>query len=132
MSNLAGAELGGPHPVCCTPMAAEPIGQARSRQLAGVLHVLGDPVRLRLLDLIASHQGGHACVCDLTGQFAVTASTLSHHLKVLYDAGLVDRRREANWVRYQVASEVPGLLAALRGVSTPAARTPASVGRPHQ
>jgi ArsR family transcriptional regulator, arsenate/arsenite/antimonite-responsive transcriptional repressor len=126
MSNYEGAGLGVVHPVCCTPLQAEPIRAGRARDLAALLHVLGDPGRLRLLSLIAAHEHGSACVCDLTGAFTVTASTLSHHLKVLFDAGLVTRRRDASWMRYQVAPEIPPLLAALTEVQVPATLVSAS------
>ena len=61
---------------------------------------LADPVRLRLLSLIASHEGGEACVCDLTGPFDVSQPTISHHLKVLKQAGLIDSERRGTWVYY--------------------------------
>lgn len=73
---------------------------------------LSDPTRLRLLSLIASHSGGEVCVCDLTGEFDVTQPTISHHLKVLRSAGLIDCRRRATWVYYWV---VPATLQRLAG-----------------
>lgn len=102
----------------------EPLRPERAGGLAPVLHVLGDPVRLRLLSLIAAHEGGSACVCDLTGEFEVTASTISHHLKVLYDAGLVDRHRDGSWMRYDVDARVAGLLGALEEIEVPDSRMP--------
>jgi ArsR family transcriptional regulator, arsenate/arsenite/antimonite-responsive transcriptional repressor len=59
-------------------------------------------VRLRLLSLIASHEGGEACVCDLTGVFELTGPTISHHLKVLREAGLITGDRRGTWVYYRV------------------------------
>ncbi len=69
---------------------------------------LSDPVRLRLLSLIASHEGGEACVCDLTGPFDVSQPTISHHLKVLREAGLVGSERRGTWVYYWVLPDGPG------------------------
>jgi ArsR family transcriptional regulator len=87
---------------CCTPMAREPLGEAEAVELARMFKALSDPVRLRLLSLIASHEGGEACVCDLTGPFDVSQPTISHHLKVLREAGLVGSERRGTWVYYWV------------------------------
>jgi ArsR family transcriptional regulator len=95
---------------CCTPLAREPLSREQAGELAGVFKALADPVRLRLLSLIASHAGGEACVCDLTGEFDVSQPTISHHLKVLREAGLLTSERRATWVYYRVR---PGALAAL-------------------
>ena len=83
-------------------MVVEPLDAAAAGELAVVFKALADPVRLRLLSLIASHAGGQACVCDLTGEFDVSQPTISHHLKVLREAGLVQSERRATWVYYQV------------------------------
>ena len=72
---------------------------------------LGDPARLRLLSLIASHPGGEACVCDISGSFDLSQPTISHHLKVLRESGLLDCERRGSWVYYWV---IP---AALQGLS---------------
>ena len=66
---------------------------------------MGDPVRLRLLSLIASHDGGEACVCELTGVFDLTGPTISHHLKVLREAGLINGERRGTWVYYRVVPD---------------------------
>ncbi|GLW06821.1 transcriptional regulator [Microtetraspora sp. NBRC 13810] len=87
---------------CCTPMAREPLGEADAAELARMFKALADPVRLRLLSLIASYEGGEACVCDLTGPFDVSQPTISHHLKVLREAGLVGSERRGTWVYYWV------------------------------
>jgi ArsR family transcriptional regulator, arsenate/arsenite/antimonite-responsive transcriptional repressor len=68
--------------------------------LARGFKALGDPVRLRLLSLIAARGGGEICVCDLTDAFTVTGPTISHHLKVLREAGLIDCERRGTWVYY--------------------------------
>ena len=102
---------------CCTPLAREPLGETDAADLAKVFKALADPVRLRLFSLIASFDGGQACVCDLTGEFDVSQPTISHHLKVLRDAGLVDSERRGTWVYYWV---LPGALARLSGLLAPA------------
>ncbi|MET9879584.1 metalloregulator ArsR/SmtB family transcription factor [Actinacidiphila glaucinigra] len=87
---------------CCSPMVREPLGEADAVDLARMFKALSDPVRLRLLSLIASYEGGEACVCDLTGPFDVSQPTISHHLKVLREAGLVGSERRGTWVYYWV------------------------------
>jgi len=74
---------------CCAPLAREPLTTDQAVDLARVFKAMGDPVRLRLLSLIASHEGGEACVCDLSDVFELTGPTISHHLKVLREAGLI-------------------------------------------
>jgi len=104
---------------CCAPLAREPLSAATAAELAGVLKALADPVRLRLLSLIQSHADGEACVCDLTEPFSLTQPTVSHHLKVLLDAGLVEREKRGVWAYYRV---VPAALAALSElIDSPAA-----------
>jgi ArsR family transcriptional regulator, arsenate/arsenite/antimonite-responsive transcriptional repressor len=100
-------------PVCCAPMVREPLGEHDAKSLAAVFKALSDPVRLRLLSLIASYEGGEACVCDLTGPFDVTQPTISHHLKVLREAGLIDSERRGTWVYYWVLPEALDRLGAL-------------------
>lgn len=94
-------------PACCTPMVREPLTEDDAKSLAASFKALSDPVRLRLLSLIASFAGGEACVCDLTGPFDVSQPTISHHLKVLREAGLIESERRGTWVYYSV---VPGAL----------------------
>lgn len=95
---------------CCAPLAREPLTAAQAVELARVFKALGDPVRLRLLSLIASHAGGEACVCDLSGVFELTGPTISHHLKVLREAGLITGERRGTWVYYRVRPDVLGRL----------------------
>jgi ArsR family transcriptional regulator len=98
-------------PACCsTPVTREPLSGDRAAELSRVFKAIADPVRLRLLSLIASHADGEACVCDLTAAFDLTGPTISHHLKVLREAGLIDGERRATWVYYRV---VPDALRAL-------------------
>lgn len=108
-------------PACCTPMVREPLGEADAKSLAAVFKALADPVRLRLLSLIASHEGGEACVCDLTGPFDVTQPTISHHLKVLREAGLIDSERRGTWVYYRALPAAFDRLGALLSTEGPAA-----------
>ncbi|MFF0248911.1 metalloregulator ArsR/SmtB family transcription factor [Streptosporangium sandarakinum] len=98
---------------CCAPIAREPLGEADAAELATLLKAVADPVRLRLLSMIGSHAGGEACVCDLTGVFDLTAPTISHHLKVLRTAGLIDGERRGTWVYYRIIPEVVNKLGAL-------------------
>ncbi|TCC07235.1 ArsR/SmtB family transcription factor [Kribbella soli] len=84
---------------CCTPISDAALDPAAAAEGAGVFKALADPIRLRLLSMITS-AGGEICVCDLTPQFAVSGPTISHHLKVLREAGLVDCERRGTWVYY--------------------------------
>jgi ArsR family transcriptional regulator len=102
---------------CCSPLAREPLSEPQAVELAKVFKAISDPIRLRLLSLIASHEGGEACVCDLTDAFDVTGPTISHHLKVLRESGLIDGERRGTWVYYRVHPEV---LARLSAVLLPA------------
>src|SRR5947209_11410443 len=104
---------------CCSPLVGEPLSTELAGELAGVFKALGDPVRLRLLSLIASHAGGEACVCDLTGEFDVSQPTISHHLKVLREAGLLTSQRRATWVYYRVRPEALAGLSQLLSTGAP-------------
>jgi len=109
---------------CCSPLSAQPLSQAQADQIAPLLKALADPVRLRLMSLIASHAGGEACVCDLNDAFDLSQPTISHHLKVLHDAGLLDRDKRGVWVYYRARTEALSGLATLIGFS-PAVAIPA-------
>lgn len=101
---------------CCSPLVREPLTPPQASDLARLFKAMGDPVRLRLLSLIASHSGGEACVCDLTGVFDLTGPTISHHLKVLREAGLISGERRGTWVYYRVE---PAALRRLSSVLVP-------------
>ncbi|WP_406641361.1 ArsR/SmtB family transcription factor [Amycolatopsis sp. WGS_07] len=101
---------------CCSPLARDPLTADDAAELAKLFKALSDPVRLRLLSLIASHAGGEACVCDLTGAFDLTGPTISHHLKVLRESGLITGERRGTWVYYRVHS---AMLARLSAVLVP-------------
>lgn len=88
-----------PETTCCPPLVQEALSPEQAAELALMFKTLGDPVRLRLLSMIASH-GGEVCVCDLLPPFQLTAPTISHHLKVLREAGLIDCERRGTWVYY--------------------------------
>lgn len=98
---------------CCSPLAREPLTEDWAGDLARMFRALGDPVRLRLLSLVASHVGGEACVCELSAGFDLTQPTISHHLRVLRESGLLECERRGTWVYYRV---VPSALAQLSAV----------------
>ena len=102
---VAGAPAGTAE--CSIPLVREPIGDSAAAGLAQVFKALGDPVRLRLLSLIGAHQGGEVCVCELTDAFDLTQPTISHHLKVLREAGIITSERRGTWVYYRL--ETAGL-----------------------
>lgn len=94
----------------------EPLSLHRSTELAAGFKALADPVRLRVLSLIASHDGGEACVCDLVGAFDLSQPTISHHLRVLRAAGLVESERRGTWVYYRACREAIAALTPALGV----------------
>src|SRR5580765_8135144 len=100
---------------CCPPLTKEPLSADAAERIAPLLKALADPVRLRLLSLVASHADGEACVCELNDAFDLSQPTISHHLKVLHDAGLLDRNKRGVWVYYQVRTEALGDLGTLLG-----------------
>jgi ArsR family transcriptional regulator len=100
---------------CCAPLSAQPLSVEQAEQVAPLLKALADPVRLRLMSLVASHPGGEICVCDLGESFDLSQPTISHHMKVLHDAGLVDREKRGVWVYYRARSQALISLSALIG-----------------
>lgn len=98
---------------CCSPITDGVLDSAAAERLAVVLKALGEPTRLRLVSLIAAHEGAEACVCDLTDPVALSQPTVSHHLKVLVDAGLIEREQRGKWAYFRLVS---GVLDALAGV----------------
>jgi len=100
---------------CCSPLAREPLSENEADGVAPLLKALADPVRLRLMSLVASHEGGEACVCDLNDAFELSQPTISHHLKVLHEVGLLDREKRGVWVYYKARTEALQNLAALIG-----------------
>jgi ArsR family transcriptional regulator len=104
---------------CCSPLSREPISQTQAEQIAPLLKALADPVRLRLMSLVACHAGGEACVCDLTGAFELSQPTISHHLKVLHEVGMLDRSKRGVWVYYRIRPAALAGLAQLIGDHSP-------------
>ncbi|REK90408.1 transcriptional regulator [Streptomyces inhibens] len=98
---------------CCPGLLGAPLGEERAVELAKVFKALGDPVRLRLLSMIASRAGGEVCVCDLTAAFELSQPTISHHLKLLRQAGLIDCERRGTWVYYWLLPEMMNKLAGM-------------------
>ena len=96
----------------------EPLSAESASQLAATLKALSDPVRLRLLSVVASHDGGEACVCDLSAGIDVSQPTISHHLKVLRTAGLLNSERRGSWVYYRVNPTMLQQLSQLLGTDT--------------
>ncbi|AYJ48038.1 ArsR/SmtB family transcription factor [Rhodococcus sp. P1Y] len=105
---------------CCSPLIREPLSVDRSADFARMFKALGDPVRLRLLSLVASHEGGEACVCDISPQFDLSQPTISHHLKVLRESGLLDCERRGTWVYYWVVPEALQQLSTVLNAADPA------------
>jgi ArsR family transcriptional regulator len=100
---------------CCSPLSKEPLSQQQAENVALLLKALSDPVRLRLMSLVASHEGGEACVCDLNDAFDLSQPTISHHLKVLHECGLLEREKRGVWVYYRASTGALAELAALIG-----------------
>jgi ArsR family transcriptional regulator len=90
---------------CGPPLVREPLSVGEAVELARLLRAVADPVRLRLLSLIGAHAGGEACVCELLGAFEISAPTISHHLRVLREAGLIASQRRGSWVYYRVVPD---------------------------
>ncbi|MCX6471856.1 ArsR/SmtB family transcription factor [Williamsia herbipolensis] len=110
---------------CCSPLIREPLTADWAGDLARMFKAIGDPVRLRLLSLVASHENGEACVCDISDTFALSQPTISHHLKVLRGAGLLDCERRGTWVYYWV---IPAALQQLSAVLSSADPSAADAG----
>ncbi|MFE2181230.1 ArsR/SmtB family transcription factor [Streptomyces sp. NPDC059455] len=98
---------------CCPGLLTAPLDEAQSVELAKVFKALGDPIRLRLLSMIATRAGGEVCVCDLTPAFDLSQPTISHHLKLLRQAGLIGCERRGTWVYYWLLPEMTDRLAGI-------------------
>jgi ArsR family transcriptional regulator len=117
MSNQVASETTVAATACCPPLTVQALDSGRAAEIAPMFKALGDPVRLRLMSLIASSP--EMCVCDLTGAFDVSGPTISHHLRVLRDAGLVDCERRGTWVYYWVRREAFRQLGTLLEIAAP-------------
>src|SRR3954451_23122800 len=113
MSTVEETTMSESGPACRAPLTGTPMSAAQAEQVVPLLKALADPVRLRLVSLIAASAGGEACVCDLNAAFELTQATISHHLKVLHSAGLLDRDKRGVWVYYAVRPEALGSVATL-------------------
>ena len=113
--SLLGADVA----ACCSPITGGVLDPAAAERLASVLKALAEPTRLRLVSLIAAHESAEACVCDLTAPVGLTQPTVSHHLKTLVDAGLLERTQRGKWAYYRL---VPAALDALATVFARASR----------
>lgn len=98
---------------CCSPITREPIGATNAQSLATTLKALADPARLRILSMVAAHEDREACVCDLTDPLGLAQPTVSHHLRVLVEAGFLTRSKRGTWAYYRL---VPGSLDSVAGL----------------
>jgi ArsR family transcriptional regulator, arsenate/arsenite/antimonite-responsive transcriptional repressor len=97
---------------CCPPFVGRILDVADASRLATMFKALGDPTRVRLLSLIAAHEGGEACICDLTEPVGLSQGTVSHHMKLLGEAGLVTREQRGRWAYYRVENAMLTALSA--------------------
>jgi ArsR family transcriptional regulator len=112
MSNQSGSE-------CCPALGTAALAEPQAAELAAMFKALSDPVRLRLLSLVASHPGGQACVCEISQTFDVSQPTISHHLKSLRSAGLLDCERRGTWVYYWAVSDALQQLSSVLSIEAP-------------
>ncbi|TWX38454.1 helix-turn-helix transcriptional regulator [Frigoribacterium sp. ACAM 257] len=98
---------------CCTPVTGGAMDTESAAVLAKALKAVADPARLRLLSMVASQPGAEACVCDLTEPLGLSQPTVSHHLKVLVDAGMLHREKRGTWAYFSL---IPGALDSLAGL----------------
>jgi len=106
--------------VCCAPLTREPLSAETAASLAHTLKAVADPARLRLLSLVAAHEGGEACVCDLIEPVGLSQPTVSHHLKILVEAGLLTRDKRGVWAYFAVVPEALNALSAVLAAPTAA------------
>jgi ArsR family transcriptional regulator len=92
---------------CCAPLTREAMSEDNASKLASSLKALSDPARLRIISMVAAHEDSEACVCDLTEPLGLGQPTVSHHLKILVDAGYLTRSKRGTWAYYRL---VPGAL----------------------
>lgn len=90
---------------CCSPLTGGVLDEKPARQLARMFKALGDPTRVRLISLIAAADGGEACICNLTGPVGLSQPTVSHHMRLLVEAGLVTREQRGRWAYYRLVAD---------------------------
>ncbi len=104
---------------CCAPLLREPLTADQAVDLARILKALAEPTRLRLVSMVAASEGREACVCDLTGPLGLTQPTISHHLKILVDAGIFSRDKRGVWAYYALVPSALQALAVILGDTAP-------------
>src|SRR5918997_5714165 len=98
---------------CCSPVTGQILDQADAERLAAALKAIADPARLRLISIVAASDSGEVCVCDFTGPIGLAQPTVSHHLKILVDAGVLAREQRGNWAYYRLVPDALDTLARL-------------------
>lgn len=96
---------------CCSPLTGGVVDEETAETLARMFKALADPTRVKLLSLIAAAETGEACICDMTGPVGLSQPTVSHHMKLLVEAGLASREQRGRWAYYRVVPEVMESLA---------------------
>ncbi len=104
---------------CCSPLTGGALDLEQAERLATMFKALGDPTRVRLLSLIAAGQGGEACICDLTDPVGLSQPTVSHHMRVLVDAGLITRDQRGRWAYFAVVPDTLEALSSALATSSP-------------
>lgn len=117
---------------CCAPVLHARFGEADAEALASAFKALADPARLKLLSFIAAQPGGEACVCHLTAPTGLSQPTVSHHLKLLAEAGLLEREKRGTWAYYRIVPERLEALQAALAVPRASRRTEAAACRPRR
>ncbi len=90
---------------CCPPLLAGRLTGSEAASVAALFRVLGEPARLQLLSLIAAQPSGEVCACELVESLGLSQPTVSHHLKVMYEAGLLTKQRRGTWIYYRIVQE---------------------------
>ena len=103
---------------CCSPVVGQVLSQAEAERLATALKAVADPARLRLISILAAADGGEVCVCDLTPPVGLSQPTVSHHLKILVDAGILTREQRGKWAYYRLVRDALDTLGQL--ITSPA------------
>jgi ArsR family transcriptional regulator, arsenate/arsenite/antimonite-responsive transcriptional repressor len=100
---------------CCAPITRDVVTPEHAASLARTMKALADPARIRLMSMVAAHEGGEACVCDLTEPLGLSQPTVSHHLRVLTEAGFLTRSKRGTWAYYRLVPESLDALTAVLG-----------------
>lgn len=98
---------------CCSPVTSAVMSQADAETLATALKALADPARLRLISIVAASDAGEVCVCDFTGPIGLSQPTVSHHLRILVEAGVLTREQRGRWAYYRLVPDALGALSRL-------------------